>query len=248
MYHKSTHTDQYLQWDSHHNLAARYSVIGTITHRAKTVCIRPELFQREIQYLGEALVRWKYPRWAITKVQNKYINSNWEDNNIYNNNNQQDNSTQGNNNPSSNTEGGPTREKPNVAHVVISYIQGLGDGFKKIYGKYGIQTYFKGNITIKQLLMKPKDQDPEGNKSGAIYSYQFWDIAYGEEYIGENIKDTGWKIQGTPQTALYHLCTQPTNWTQHITWQLQHYREGGPCPAQTIKEAIYYKGNQSNSQ
>ena len=31
---KSTHTDQSLQWDSHHNLAAKYSVIGTLTHRA----------------------------------------------------------------------------------------------------------------------------------------------------------------------------------------------------------------------
>ena len=38
VYHKPTHTDQYLQWDSHHNLSAKYSVMGTLTHRAKTVC------------------------------------------------------------------------------------------------------------------------------------------------------------------------------------------------------------------
>ena len=37
VYHKPTHTDQYLQWDSHHCLAAKYSVIGTLTHRAKTI-------------------------------------------------------------------------------------------------------------------------------------------------------------------------------------------------------------------
>ena len=35
----------------------------------------------EIQNLREALAKWKYPNWAINKVQNKYINSNWEDNN-----------------------------------------------------------------------------------------------------------------------------------------------------------------------
>ena len=34
VYHKPTHTDQYLQWDSHHNLSAKYSVIGTPNHRA----------------------------------------------------------------------------------------------------------------------------------------------------------------------------------------------------------------------
>ena len=95
------------------------------------------------------MVKCKYPRWAINKVQNKYINSNQEDNsNHYNN--QQDNSTQGNNNPSSNTEWGPsTKEKLNIGHVVIPYIQELGDSFKKICGRYGIQTYFKGNTTTK---------------------------------------------------------------------------------------------------
>ena len=38
VYYKPTHTDQYLQWDRHHNLSPKYSVIGTLTHRAKTVC------------------------------------------------------------------------------------------------------------------------------------------------------------------------------------------------------------------
>ena len=41
VYRKPTHTDQYLQWDSHHSLSAKYSVIGTLTHRAKTVCTNP---------------------------------------------------------------------------------------------------------------------------------------------------------------------------------------------------------------
>ena len=48
VYHKPTHTDQYLEWDSHHNLSAKYSVIGTLTHRAKTVCTKPELLQKEL--------------------------------------------------------------------------------------------------------------------------------------------------------------------------------------------------------
>ena len=52
VYHKPTHTDHYLQWDSHHNLSAKYSVIGTLTHRAKTVCTRPELFQKNYNTLG----------------------------------------------------------------------------------------------------------------------------------------------------------------------------------------------------
>ena len=51
VYHKPTDTDQYLQWVSHHNLSAKYSVICTLTHRAKVVCTSPELPSEELQHL-----------------------------------------------------------------------------------------------------------------------------------------------------------------------------------------------------
>ena len=57
VYCKPTHTDQYLQSDSHHNLSTKYSVIGTFTHRAKTVCTKPELLQKELAHFQEALVK-----------------------------------------------------------------------------------------------------------------------------------------------------------------------------------------------
>ena len=38
VYRKPTQTDLYLQWDSHYNLTSKYSVINTLTHRAKAVC------------------------------------------------------------------------------------------------------------------------------------------------------------------------------------------------------------------
>ena len=64
VYGKPTHTHQYLQWDSHHNLAAKYSVISTFTHRAKTVCTGPEFFDKEIQHLREALSKYKFPEYG----------------------------------------------------------------------------------------------------------------------------------------------------------------------------------------
>ena len=148
VYHKPTHTDQYLQWDSCHNLAAKYSVIGTRTHRASTVCTTPELLNEELEHPREALARCKYPRWAINKIQNKYINNNWKMNGN-NNNNQEENSTQGSNNFTC-TEVRTNKDKPSAGHIVVPYVKGLVKKLpKKICSRYEVQTYFKGSATIK---------------------------------------------------------------------------------------------------
>ena len=208
MYCKPTHTDKYLQWDSHHSLSVKYSVIGTLIHRAKTVCTELELLQRELQHLRKALVRCKYPHWAINRVQNKLLNSNWEDSSInnlhYTSNNLSSNMEQQTQNGDNKNEG-KTNSNPNastvstnisrpnstVGYVVIPYTQGLAESFKIICGKYCTQTYFKGNTTIKQVLMKPKDQDPKDKKNGVIYSFQCNHIACDEEYIQETARTLG---------------------------------------------------------
>ena len=56
VYRKSTHTDQYLQWDSHHHLSAKFSVINTLTHRAQTVCSNPELLHKEMDHLRKVFL------------------------------------------------------------------------------------------------------------------------------------------------------------------------------------------------
>ena len=67
VYRKPTHTDQYLQWDSDHDLSAKFSVINTLCHRVKTVCSNPELLKQEKEHLRKALTQCKYPKWAWGK-------------------------------------------------------------------------------------------------------------------------------------------------------------------------------------
>ena len=71
VYRKPTHTDQYLQWDSHHNLSAKFIVINTLSHRAQTVCSNPELLKQEKEHLRKALTKCKYPKWALDKVEKR---------------------------------------------------------------------------------------------------------------------------------------------------------------------------------
>ena len=238
VYQKPNHTDQYLQWDSHHSLSAKYSVTGTLTHRAKTVCTNPELLEKEIKHLREAMGKSSFPSWAIKKVQSKGLNNSWgEDGNINNN---QAQPTNNQDTSSTNT----TRSNQNyIGQVVIQYTQGTAKGFKNICGKYGIQVHFKGNTTIKQLLMKPKDQDPKEKKSGIIYSYQCTNIACDEEYIGETSRTLG-------ERCKKHL-KQPSPIHAHIQ-QIGHTIEDSSFniigkedrgQARTIKESINIRVN-----
>ena len=68
VYRKPPHTDLYLQWDSHHATAAKYSVVSTLHHRTRTVCSNPQLLQKEEDYLQRILQENKYPIWALNMV------------------------------------------------------------------------------------------------------------------------------------------------------------------------------------
>ena len=47
VYRKSTHMDLYLQWDSNHTVSFKYSVVGSLQHRASTICSNTELLKLE---------------------------------------------------------------------------------------------------------------------------------------------------------------------------------------------------------
>ena len=84
-----------------------------------------------------------------------------------------------------------------MGHIVTPYVQGLGESIKCTCTKYGIQTYFRGNRTLKQMLVRPKGPGPKQKKSGVIYSYQCGVIDCGEEYIDETSRTLG---RGTRNT------------------------------------------------
>ena len=54
VYRKPTHTDLYLQWDSHHVIAAKYSVINILKYRAKAVSSNKQLLEEEKDHLQKS--------------------------------------------------------------------------------------------------------------------------------------------------------------------------------------------------
>ena len=111
------------------------------------MCRKPEL-----DHLRKALTKCKYPKWALDKVEKRLNRSTRQ---------VSDGGTMG--------AQPATNEVKNESHIVIPYTRGLCESIKKICGRCGIQTHFKGGRTIKNLLVSPKDKDPMVNQSGAIY-------------------------------------------------------------------------------
>ena len=174
VYRKPTHTDLYLQWDSHHSIAAKYSVINTLHHRAKAVSSNNQLLKEEEDHLQEVLTRNKYPLWALNRVKIKNKTTQV----------QQQQRTQ----PNANTRGTIGNQK---SYMVLPYVKGLSETIKNVGKKHGIQTYFKGGNTIKSLLMTPKDKDHITKKSGIIYRFKCKRVDCEDEYIGESSRTFG---------------------------------------------------------
>ena len=109
-----------------------------------------------------------------------------------------------------------TNEVKTKGHIIIPYPQDLCESIKKICGRYGIQTHFKGGNTIRNLLVTPKDKDSMVSKSGAIYWLQFCDLSCDDEYIGETSRTFGerFKEHLKDPSPIHHHSNQtghPTN-------------------------------------
>ena len=115
VYRKPTHTNMYLYWDSYHHLSAKFSVINTLRHRAKTVYSTSQLLKED--HLHHALRRCEYPLWTWNRVT---INQNQKRKNkgTSNNNNKNNNNSNNSNKP----------------YIVVPYMKGLGESCKTSTG------------------------------------------------------------------------------------------------------------------
>ena len=78
---------------------------------------------------------------------------------------------------------------------MVPYIHGLGERFKRTCNNLGIQVHFKGNNTIKTLLMASKDRDNKLQKSWVIYRFKCPHVNCPEEYVGELDKTFGDRLK-----------------------------------------------------
>ena len=189
VYRKPTHTNQYLQWDSHHAISAKYSVISTLFHRTKDVCSTKGQLEEDHTHIQKVLTSSKYPRWALNRMKMKTK----APVKPKNNNNNNDNNNKDNNNRNITTTNKNTNSKiiNRGSYITVSYIKCFSESIKNTCRRYGIQVYFKGGMTIKDLLVAPKDKEHVTKRSGIIYRYKCERLECNEEYIGESARTFG---------------------------------------------------------
>ena len=179
VYRKPTHTDQYLHWDSNHHITAKQSVFNTLAHRTKVISSSQDKLQKELQHIKSALQQCQFPNWALNQWYHKFINPNQpNNNNNTNNNNQQDNNS----------------NKCNIT-IVIPYMPGTGEKFKKLCKNKGIQIHFKDTNTLRTLVGNPKDKDSKNSQTGIIYHYKCPHINCPSAYIGESGRSLGERVK-----------------------------------------------------
>ena len=103
-----------------------HCVIGTLQHRAQTICSNPQLLQKEQQNVESALEKCKCPTWALNKIKikaKKQATKKATTNRTITNNQKK-------------------------SYIVVPYYSGQSESTKKIGSKYGVQVYFKGGTTI----------------------------------------------------------------------------------------------------
>ncbi len=71
IYRKPTHTDQYLQFHSHHPLHHKLGVVRTLIDRKESIVSEDKDRQKENDHINSALGQCGYPKWAINKVTNE---------------------------------------------------------------------------------------------------------------------------------------------------------------------------------
>ena len=133
VYRKPTHMDKYLDFNSNHPKSAKCAVVRALTDRAKNLCSSPELLT-EVDHLGKVLWYNNYPKWMIDQHHR-------------------------NNSPEGRLIDPETgNEVKKSIFISAPNFPGLSESFKQLFKYTPIQVCFKGQNTIKLMLMYPKDK------------------------------------------------------------------------------------------
>ncbi|XP_072051908.1 uncharacterized protein [Amphiura filiformis] len=159
VYRKVTHTDQYLNFNSHRPLHHKLGVVRTLLDRMNSIVTEEGDKKQEEDKIKQALSRCGYPSWSFKQVKEKMANKQVKPKTKKDS----DNKTKG--------------------LVVVPYVEGLSQKANRIFRKHGIATAMKPNNTLRKILVHPKDKIDPRNTTDCVYEIPCTNCNH--SYVGE---------------------------------------------------------------
>ena len=163
IYRKSTHTDQYLNFNSHHPLNQKLGVIRTLFDRANALITDPKDLEEEINNIKQALRLCNYPEWSFTKVEHQ-VKTTRE-------------------NPNKNRKKRERQEQNPGKTIILPYLKGLSESAARVFKKFNRHVSFKPAEKLGQKLFKLKDKADPTKRAHSIYQISCKNCE--KVYIGE---------------------------------------------------------------
>ncbi|XP_070573727.1 uncharacterized protein [Ptychodera flava] len=170
LYRKKTHTDQYLNFASHHPLHHKLGVIRTLLDRSKNIITLEEDRIKEEEHIKMALSRCGYPDWSIKKVQEE-MEGRVEKKS------------------KSKQESGEKKK----GQVVIPYVEKVSEALARVYKQHGISTSMKPHTTLRNILVHPKDKPDREKVCDCVYKIPC--CSCNKVYIGETGRSLGVRLK-----------------------------------------------------
>jgi len=118
VYRKKSHTDQYLNFSSHHPLNHKLAVIRTLLERCYSVVTEEDEGKEEEEHVAKAISKCGYPPWTIDRVKQDMVEKSLKDEA------KKVKNTRGN----------------HRGMVVLPYVKGLSEAFARILKSHLIAT------------------------------------------------------------------------------------------------------------
>ena len=172
VYRKKTHTDQYLNFQSHHPVQHKLGVVRTLMDRKEVLISQNEDKITEDEHIKSALKSCCYPNWVYDQVDHQKLKKSQT-------------VTKSNVNKSS-------QEKCR-GRVTIPYIKGVSEKLSRILKGFNVASTFKPHVKLRDLLVHPKDSLTPLEKSGVVYKVPCSNCDH--SYIGETGRTLGIRIK-----------------------------------------------------
>jgi len=143
VYRKPTHTDQYLNFSSHHSIVHKLSVVRTLMERSQCLVSDAVDRERENVHIEDTLHICGYPKWTFDKVRNQMEQKSQKK---------------------------QKKQDQSRSSVVIPYVERTSEAVTRIVRKHNVSCAMKPYKTLRNILsVDPKDKEEIEQTSECVH-------------------------------------------------------------------------------